>query len=147
MSNTVQNYTGKYIAASISAVATSEGAVDELTLIRGLADINIEWTRPIQMTKMLDEAAPVLIKGKTSGKIVLQGFAAAGVTAVGATAQFTTDNVPKKVTVTLEAVDPVKSVTSTVEYVGFLTGKGMQFRQLAPRMWVMDGTTIISLID
>jgi hypothetical protein len=147
----VQGYTGKFIAAKITA--TVGGATVPFS---GLADLNIQWQRPITMTKMLDETSPVLVKGKTQGRITLSGFATSSVADIAATANMTATAdsgetkmtvPPAEVTVTLAARAINASADKTVQYVGYLTGQGIQFRKVADRMWVMDGTAIISLVD
>jgi DUF1680 family protein len=138
----VTGYTGKFIAAKITA--TVGGATVPFS---GLADLNIQWQRPITMTKMLDETSPVLVKGKTQGRITLSGFATSSVGTIAATANMTAVNTPDAVTVTLAARAINATADNTVTYEGYLTGQGIQFRKVADRMWVMDGTAIISLVD
>jgi hypothetical protein len=145
MAHTPQSYTSKFYTASIS-VATTSGTAH----MSGLADIELEKSRNIGLWKPLDASAPVIVFGKTEGKLTLHGLATTAITNIGAssTAAFgASATSPASVTATFTSKAHGTTGGATSQYVGYLTGAGLRMRQISPRVWVMDGTAIINLVS
>jgi hypothetical protein len=140
----VQNYTaGYFFVASITAA----GVDGHLT---GLADVSVNWQRPITLYKALDANAPAIVQGKAQGQIVIRGFATTSIEDVMfvSDAAFTgAQPTASIVTVTLSGSPYAGGAVTTASYQGYNTGAGFQFRQISDRMWVMDGLQILEIVD
>ena len=142
----VQNYTGNFYVATVSL----SGLPEAVQPFSGLADIQVQWRRPTTLYKPLDYGSPVLVAGKSQGRITLAGFATAATDALMTPVNdaFTGGVVtPTIVTLVLSHKKNSASVAATAAYSGYATGQGFRFRQVADRTWAMDGVTVISLVD
>ena len=137
----VKGYTGKSLYGTVITAVTS-GAEQAWS---GLADVTIEANRKIGMTKPLDEAGPVLVRGKLEGNLIVSGF----ITEAGLTGSdgITLINTALTSTPPTKVVVTVSNGTGSTAYTGYPTGKGIQFRQVADRVWVLDGVNVYKLID
>lgn len=135
----IKGYTGQAYYATIITVTAGTGYTASWT---GLANLRISAERGVTLYKPLDNNAPVKVPGKLDGKIQLQGFIVnEQMSAIVAVNDQLTASPPARVEFTL--VNGSASQT----YAGYLTGRGITFRQISDRLHVMDGVDIISIIE
>jgi len=139
MSAVPKNIASNYYTATVTATY-SDGTTAAFT---GLGDIDIQWQRPVTLIKSMSNSEPSIAFGKLQGKVVLAGFAANSISGVAATSNISAWSAPATATVTLSTVGA--DATGTTSYTGFHTGDGFKFRKMTERLWVMDGTTTITL--
>lgn len=144
----VQGYTGNFYVATVGI----DGLPAAAQPFSGLADVQIQWRRTATLWKPLDYSAPVLVQGKSQGRINVAGLAtvATDTQMTPVIDAFTGGTVtPTRVTLNLyhrKNMNPATTAT-TATYTGYSTGQGFRFRQIADRTWAMDGVAVISLVD
>lgn len=123
-------------------------------IIQGIADLTIDWTKPVRYYKNLDDNYVQLVYGKSEGRITLRGFATTSqIATVLATSDdyYTGGTMPSEWTAATELKVIAKSSKSdagtTAKYTGFNTGGGFSFRQVEERIWVLDGIKIFEIFE
>jgi len=123
-------------------------------IIEGIADLTLDWTKPIRKYKNLDDNFVQLVYGKAEGRMVLRGFATSSEIAnVFATTDtyYTGGVMPSAWTAPVEIAIIAKSSLAdagqTASYTGYNTGGGFTFRQVEERIWVLDGIKIFEIFE
>jgi hypothetical protein len=139
----VKGFTGNLYTSKLEIVGLA-GAI-----YNGMTNFQLQWQRPIQLTKLLDSDAPMLVKGRAQGRITLTGFATSAADSVMAStsAAFSGGVVAPALASFSLVSTPKNGVAATANYSGYLTGQGVNFVKLADRMWYMAGSMVISLVD
>ena len=138
-----------FFTMAIQAVEAS----GSITMISGLANLTINWRRPLIKIKDLDNTAPKIMYNRSQGEIRLQGFAAtAAISNVAATSNQVFQGVLDTAYTSIVQLNVVtrstkSGTTYTSTYSAYKTGQGFTFRNLAPRTWALDGIQTFQIID
>lgn len=107
-----------------------------------VGDISVKWQREVQPFKLLSDSAPTLLWGKTTGEVRVGTFSV--IPSAAGDNTFLTAWPPASASTGSWAIN---APGGTATFTGYVTGKQSAPRQLASRVWVVDGGSVLEIAD